>query len=237
MSVRLFSALWGEANMLRSRAFRQLVLMVVLALVAGAVSADTQNVVPSPLTQNAAGAGVAVDFTVVYTTTPSQETTGIGVRVHFDSTELAPLNGGGAGFRTGTFNPNGSLTGCQAPAVEGGAAVDSDPDTDMFTACAWADLNPDDDAEGDPGEPGELWPAGPSNLFTLHFLTTADHDGSFVNFTTSGASASCPGGCIFAPTPFQVIAPGTPTVTPSPTTAPRRRTRRRRRSVRRRRSR
>ncbi len=80
--------------------------------------------------------------------------------------------------------------------------IDGDPTTDFLINVAWTDI-------------GGAWPAGPTNLYTANFTTTAGFTGTHVNWFGQTAA-----GYTFAFTPF--TANGLPTPTPSntPTISP-----------------
>jgi hypothetical protein len=172
----------------------RVLIAIALLLVAGAAFGQQQIVTPNPTNGAFAANGAPVSFTVVYTTNPSSPTTGFGVRMHWNSTELTFVS------ITNRFSTDSVAEG--VPEADAGD-LDGDASTDMRLNNAWTSL-------------GGTWPAGPTNLYTANFTTTAAFDGSVVHFTASGTAA----GYTFVPNDF--TANGLPTPTPSntPTISP-----------------
>jgi hypothetical protein len=197
--------------MSRARCSRPVLFVLLLAAFGAAASfGQEQNIDPNPVSLSNVLPSTPVQVVVVYTTSnPVQETTGVGVRTHWNSSQLT--------FDTRTNIFPTSVTGCPGATADT-MDFDSDPLTDMYVACAWADLNPDDDFDGTPGEPGELWPAGPTNLYTMNFTTTAGFTGTTVRFSFSGSAACCTPQS--DPFPITGVATPTPSNTPSITPTP-----------------
>ncbi len=173
--------------------------VVALALVVPATGQE-QIVVPDPISQPATPGGAAVSFTLVYDTSDGLETQGLGVRMFFDSGQLAYMD------LTNVLTED--AIGLSAPENDL-ADEDSDALTDMFVTIAWVNL------------PGE-WADGPKDLFDANFTTTAGFGSTTVRFT--GFTSA---GYTFASTPFTVVlgAPAptltlTPSVTPTPSQTP-----------------
>lgn len=166
--------------------------VAVLAVAAGAPvqAANEQRVTPSPETQTRS-AGAAVQIDVQYTTSNANpRLTGLGLRIHFDSTKLtyaAPSNV----LATG-------LLGLQEPQPDTSNA-DGDSSTDRFFLVSWADI-------------AGNWPgAVPLRLLTLNFTTAPAFSGSTtVRFSASSTAA----GYGFASTPATITASSSPPVGP-----------------------
>jgi hypothetical protein len=174
----------------------RVLIAIALLLVAGAAygGVDEQIVTPNPTNGAFAPNGSAVSFTLVYTTNPSHTTTGLGVRMHWDSTELTFVN------LTNVFATDNIATGT---AEADASNFDGDAATDMFVNVAWTNI-------------GGNWPAGPSNLYTANFTTTAAYDGTVIHFTASGGAA----GNTFVATDFTGTGLPTPTPSDTPTITP-----------------
>ena len=138
------------------------------------VHSDTlkeQIVAPSPVRQTALP-NTSVSLDVNYSTNPAgQQTTGLELRLHFDSSQLR-FDGLANVFPT-ALSRKGSVV------AETAATDDGDPATDRVVSVAWTDLA------------GANWPAAfPVRLYTVTFTTAADFNASTrVNFTASDTAA------------------------------------------------
>jgi len=128
----------------------------------------TQIVIPEPLTQSPTGGTASID--VKYSTSDLDNTlTGLGLRVHFDSSKLA------WSAPTGVL---GTPIVIGSP-VQDSADYDSDPDTDMYVLIAWADFNGN-------------WPNVPlpASLVILHFGVSLDPGNeTHVRFSASSTAS------------------------------------------------
>ena len=138
----------------------------LLALVfADASSAQTQNITalfsPSSITD-----GQTSDLTLTYRATDNALLSGIGLRVHFNSSQLS------------VEEPSHLLPpGMQAHQLKDDRAdYDNDSSTDKYYLMAWADLSID-------GWPLET--SFPASLAVLPFTALDGFDGSSINFTSS----------------------------------------------------
>lgn len=150
---------------------RKILATLFLAGASAAVLAEDQIITPSPLSQDAA-AGSAVSIGIDYNTEPVDETlTGLGLRVHFDSSKLT--------FSDATYGPVGD--GFSQPVsgpVADAADDDSDPTTDQFIILTWVDLG------------GNFPGVDPASLATVNFTTAADFTGTTsINFSASSTAA------------------------------------------------
>ena len=168
--------------------------------------ARQQIVTPNPTSGEFAANGAAVSFTAVYTTNPSGPTTGLGLRMLFDSSQLTFVN------LTNVFATS-KVAEDLVPVADAGD-IDGDPTTDFLINVAWTDI-------------GGAWPAGPTNLYTANFTTTAGFTGTHINFfgqTAAGftfVSTDFTGTGLPTPTPSNTptISP-TPSITPTPSDTP-----------------
>jgi len=152
------------------------------ALSANAV-AQQQEIYPNPLVAEVVAAG-AVSLDVMYDVSDADATlTGIGVRVHYDSSKLTfDLVDTTLVFGR-LFDP--TLVVSEADSSD----FDSDPLTDQFISLAWVDF-------------GGNWPGAlPEKLAAVHFEAAGDFAGSTtVRFSASDLAA----GYGFNPTPATV---------------------------------
>jgi hypothetical protein len=115
---------------------------------------NRQIVTPSPVSQSAA-VGTSFSFDAIYTNDPLDETlTGLGLRLHFDSTQVQ-FDGLTNVLQTSLF---------LSPSVSADTDdFDSNPATDMFVSLAWTDF-------------GGNWPGVgnlPTTLYTANFTALA----------------------------------------------------------------
>lgn len=162
--------------------------------------AQTQSVTPGVgMAFQTKNPSEAVSITFVYDNDTTPSTTGIGVRVHFDSSRLT--------FDSAVpFDASGGSLFVMGPSevMDDVANHDGDPnnDTDKFILLAWAHT--------ESGFPGAV----PHNLFTVSFTTAADFSISTnVNVTAVDTAI----GFGFASSPATVAPPGAPTPTPTAT--------------------
>jgi len=109
---------------------------------------------------------------VNYSTSPVDETlTGLGLRIHWDSTKLNFVN------LTNVLPTNLIATGSPQPDTDN---FDGDLSTDMFVNVAWADIS-------------AMWPGAgttPVRLYTANFTSAADFEVSTnVNFSASSTAS------------------------------------------------
>jgi hypothetical protein len=146
-------------------------------------NAATQNIYPNPLTTEAApNSAVALD--VMYDVSDADATlTGIGIRVHFDSTKLS-FDGVDTTLAFGRlFNPD--LVVAEADVSD----FDGDPLTDQYLLLAWVDF-------------AGNWPGAlPEKLAAVHFVTAGDFTGST---TVRFSSSDLAGGYGFSSQPATV---------------------------------
>lgn len=143
---------------------------------------DSQRVFPDPETQSK-GAGGSFQIDVQYTTSNADATlTGIGLRVHWNSTKLT--------FGSLTNVLTTSLMAQGQPEADN-ENLDGDAATDKFLLVAWADV-------------AGNWPGSvPIRLLTLNLTTAAGFSGSTtIRFTASSTAA----GYTLAATPAVVSA-------------------------------
>ena len=131
---------------------------------------NSQIVAPSPATIDVTDAsGEAVVFDVDYSTTPTDPTlTGLGLRMHFDSSKLA--------FEELTSVLPTGLIQQQDPVADAGD-YDSNSSTDQYVLISWADI-----AGGWPGVETVI-------LFAAHFTTLGGEGTTQVNFTASSTAS------------------------------------------------
>ena len=160
---------------------RLLLSMTPVAADLTSVLPNATNLEPTAITQ-AAAPNQTVSFQLDYQDTGSGAgTTGLGLRIHYNSNQLRPGEAG-PDSQFGTGDDVAVLTN-----LFGGAAstlkigpqdqadtsnFDGDASTDRFVLMSWADFS------------GQF-PKGPAALFTSNWTTTADFSGTTVNFTTS----------------------------------------------------
>jgi hypothetical protein len=143
-----------------------------------------QVVTSDPIAQQAAPSAM-VSFDAIYDTDPAAPNlTGLGLRVHFDSSEVT-FDSFSDVFATGLIvNPD-----LVTPEADTGNE-DGDPATDFFVRLAWLDI-------------GGAWPGTlPQTLFTVHFMTAASFSGTQVNYSASDQ----PPGYSFRSTPALLTA-------------------------------
>jgi len=141
----------------------------LLLAMSGFVSAQNQTV-SGALSQSGVSAGDSVTLTVSYQSTDSALTTGLGLRVHFDSSKLLP----------------GDVADLLATGLAGDAQfqddssdLDNDSSTDKFLNTGWFDF-------------GGSWPNGvdlPVNLYSLPFTAQSGFTATTVNFSKSSNAA------------------------------------------------
>ncbi len=148
--------------------------------VAGAAE---QFIAPTPL-ERAAAANEAVSVSVLYSADCADRLTGLGLRIHWDSSQLVLDDLAGV-------LPTALVA--QGPQETDAADSDNDATTDRSVLVAWADMD------------GE-WPGGgcePVTLYTANFRTL----GSFSGATRIRFSASStPAGYVLAATPALVAS-------------------------------
>ena len=135
-------------------------------------SLPMQVITPDPLAIEV-GPGAAMSFGLIYDTLPQDDTlTGIGVRVHYDSSKLTFDQVSETLTFGRLFNPD--LVQSEPDVSD----FDGDPDTDSFISLAWVDF-------------GGNWPgAVPEKLAQVHFVTARDFAGSTaINFSASDLAA------------------------------------------------
>ena len=146
-------------------------------------NAATQDIYPSPLTTEAApNSAVALD--VNYQVSDADATlTGIGIRVHFNSTKLS-FDSVDTTLELGRFfNPD--LVVAEADVGD----FDGDPLTDQYLLLAWVDF-------------AGNWPGVlPEKLAAVHFVTAGDFTGST---TVRFSSSDLAGGYGFSSQPATV---------------------------------
>jgi hypothetical protein len=130
---------------------------------------NQQIITPDPTTQTASP-NAAVSINVNYSTNPANLlSTGIGLRIHFNSAQLAFVN------LSNVLSTSLIATGTpQADTSD----FDQDANTDTFVLVSWADIN------------GQ-WPPGtfPVTLYMANFTTAAGFTGTTVNFSASSTAA------------------------------------------------
>ena len=125
------------------------------------ISTNPTNIEANPNSQ--------VRFNVVYNTEPQQNVSGLGLRLHFDSTALT------FDSASNVLNQNQNL----APQVQADTADhDGDPNTDSYILASWVDTN-----LNWPGD-GNL----PTTLYTANFITAETFESTKVNFTASATA-------------------------------------------------
>ena len=141
----------------------------LLLTLSGFVSAQNQTVTGA-LSQSGISAGDSVTLTVSYQATNDDLTTGLGLRVHFDSSKLVAgdvadlLATGQAGNQ---FQDDSS-------------DLDNDSATDKFFTANWADPF------------SGAWPSGanlPATLFSLPFTAQSGFTATTINFSKSSNAA------------------------------------------------
>jgi hypothetical protein len=131
-----------------------------------------QIIMPDPMAIEV-GPDAALSLEVMYDTLPQDDTlTGIGVRVHYDSSKLTFDQVSETLAFGRLFNPD-----LVAPEPDD-SDFDGDPNTDRFLSMAWVDF-------------GGNWPGVlPEKLARVHFTTAADFSGSTsIAFSASDLAA------------------------------------------------
>ncbi len=150
---------------------RNILATLLLAGASTVVLAEDQIITPNPESQDAAP-GAAVSIGIDYNTIPpSPNLTGLGLRVHYNSSNLA--------FSSATYGPDGD--GFSQPVsgpTDDATDFDSDPNTDQFIILSWVDL-------------GANFPGvDPATIATVNFTTEAVFTGStLINFSASSTAA------------------------------------------------
>lgn len=147
---------------------------------------DDSNVIIAPSIPGAiAGTGDSFSFSTIYTNGLGDETTtGVGLRIHFDSSVLTYDQASNVFARS--LQPFGQVI--EADSQD----FDSDPTTDTFVAFNWADL-------------GGNWP-GPGNLPQVLLDSTFTVTGNSADTVINYSASSLPNGFGFEATSFQVVA-------------------------------
>ena len=141
----------------------------LLLTLSGFVSAQNQTVTGA-LSQSGISAGDSVTLTVSYQATDDDLTTGLGLRVHFDSSKLS------AGDVTGLLSTG--LAGA-AQFQDDSSDFDNDSSTDKFLNTSWFDF-------------GGSWPNGttlPAALYSLPFTAQSGFTATIINFSKSSNAA------------------------------------------------
>ena len=163
---------------------------------------DHQTVTPTPLTQSQTrNANEAVSVTFQYNSS-SPNTTGLGVRIHFESSKLTYQG------VSGVFSEGGSSLFMMGPSgVENDTSnQDGNAATDKVVLLAWANTM----ATFTGG-------ALPVDLFTANFVTTPGFSGTTnVNLTAVDTAV----GFSFVSSPATIAHPSAATPTPTPTPTP-----------------
>lgn len=155
---------------------------------------DAQIITPVPQSQFAL-ASEAVIIDVQYSTDPANtETTGLGLRLHWDSTSLS-------------FDSLSDVLAddllAQGDATPDTDDFDSDPTTDSFILISWADIT------------GGSWPNDvstlPVSLYTANFTTASDFADSETTSVNFSASSVAPG-FGFRPTSATITAGEAPMI-------------------------
>jgi len=132
-----------------------------------------QIVRPVQATPLISPAGATVSFDVEYTTDPANSgTSGLGLRLHWDSTQLT------FDSLENVFEDDFLATGTPSDDTDD---LDGDPNTDRLIIVSWVDFT------------GGTWPNDPSTLpvvlYTANFTTSPDFaDATTLNFTASSTS-------------------------------------------------
>ncbi|MEE9412499.1 MAG: PASTA domain-containing protein [Methylococcales bacterium] len=176
---------------------RNILATLLLAGASTVVLAEDQIITPNPLTQDAA-AGSAVSIGIDYNTIPPDPTlTGLGLRVHFDSSSLT--------FASSAYGPDGD--GFSQPVsgpTDDATDFDNDPKTDQFIILSWVDLS------------GNFPGVDPATIATVNFTTAADFtESTQINFSASSTAA----GFVLGPN-SAIINSGTGPVGPGPAPTP-----------------
>lgn len=147
---------------------------------------DDSNVIIAPSIPGAiAGTGDSFSFSTIYTNGLGDETTtGVGLRIHFDSSVLTYDQASNVFARS--LQPFGQVI--EADSQD----FDSDPTTDTFVAFNWADL-------------GGNWP-GPGNLPQVLLDSTFTVTGNSADTVINYSASSLPNGFGFEATSLQVVA-------------------------------
>lgn len=133
-----------------------------------------QIVSATPSTINA-GAGANFSIHVEYTTSDNDQTlTGLGLRIHYDSSKLT--------WNSFSNVLSNSKTGEDTSPVDDTSDFDNDPSTDKYLQVAWSDL-------------GGKWPNTvlPVALYTVNFTADAsltEGETSVIRFTASSTATS-----------------------------------------------
>lgn len=156
--------------MVRFRFLRHQLVFSVVLLVPAALHAGEQVVQPEPATlTRTPETSVSLDVTYETANPRNANLTGLGLRIHFDSTKLV------FGALTNVLSKN--LLAQQDP-VPDTMDFDADPATDRFILASWADF-------------GGGWPGGePQRLLTVGFTTSGRFGGSTaVRFSAASTAA------------------------------------------------
>ena len=147
----------------------KILLLSVLISLSSVVSAQLQTV-SSNLSLEHLYAGKTTDLTVSYRATDSALLTGLGLRLHFDSSAL----------QIGDVE-NLLLAKSQGSFLKDDTSnLDNDTSTDKYFLAVWADTT------------GDGWPydeTQPVILYTVPFTAISGFNGSTLNFTASSTAA------------------------------------------------
>jgi hypothetical protein len=145
-----------------------------LALLSGIVSAQDQ-IVSVSASDAEISSGVQTLITVTYNSSNGQLATGLGIRLHYDSSELSCDISSISNFLTESNLPIQLRDDTENFDIDD----DAGNDTDKYLITAWVDIN-------------GSWPETtslPATLYTLPCTALSDFDGSTLNFSLiSGAS-------------------------------------------------
>jgi hypothetical protein len=148
---------------------RLIISLVLLSSLSGFASAQNQTVT-GLLSQGQVSVGDTVNLTVNYAATDDALTTGLGLRVHFDSSQVA----------IGDFADELSVGRIAVVVQADTNDYDGDIETDKFINAIWSDPF------------GGAWPSGvaqPATLFSAPFTAQSGFVGTQFNFTKSSNAA------------------------------------------------
>ncbi len=144
------------------------ILLFIMSVSFGVFAQNEQVITPTPSSLSVLP-NTPVVFDVIYSTNPvDQLTTGLGLRIHFDSSKLEFVN------LTSVLDNKHSATSLIQDDTVTGANFDNDTSTSNFVNVLWFDFNP-------------TWPGtGDTVLFRANFTAKADFSGTTaINFSAS----------------------------------------------------
>ena len=150
--------------------FRNVLIISSLLVTVGYASAQQVQTVTGTLSVAELSAGQSTSLTVTYQATDDAKVTGLGLRLHYDSSVL----------EMGDYTDRLRESAQPFQIKDDTSDFDSDPKTDKYFLTSWADTS------------GDGWPfdaVQPATLYAVPLTAISGFNGSTLKFTTSSTAA------------------------------------------------